>query len=400
MSHLPVALFLVQNLSLPMDRRVWQECQALVQRGWRVYAVCPRDAGQPKRETLDGVTIYRYAWPSPGRSVIGFAREFSVAWIRMTAQVMRVLVASRVDVVQYCNPPDTMWTVGLLARLVRHSSLVFDQHDLSPEIYAARGGGKSFVRRILQGLEVWSHSVADLHVFPNESYRERARDAGMVTDDDATLVVMSVPDASFRGHGVREAEESLGHRPTIAYIGIMGPQDNVDVALRALAWLKERGHQCRLELMGWGECEPELRKLGVALGLTSVDVEFVGRVDKAELIDRLSKATVGVAPDLPNPLADISTHNKVLEYIAVGLPFACFPLKETRRVSEGIASFACALSPQGLGEALLDALDPTKRPGRVARARHMADGPLSWDRFAVPYEAALRDLAHRYDRSR
>ena len=62
-----------------------------------------------------------------------------------------------------------------------------------------------------------------------------------------------------------------------------------------------------------------------------------GRVPDDTVLDVLSTAAVGLSPDPKNPLNDVSTMNKTLEYMAFGLPVVAFDLKETR-VSAGAAA--------------------------------------------------------------
>lgn len=66
-SHAPRprhVLILVQNLPVPLDRRVWLECQALIARGYDVSVICPKGPGDPARQTIDGVRIWKYR-PAP-----------------------------------------------------------------------------------------------------------------------------------------------------------------------------------------------------------------------------------------------------------------------------------------------------------------------------------------------
>ena len=55
-------LIVVENMSVPADRRVWMEARALVSLGYSVSVVCPqgkeRDTGESER--LDGVSIHRF----------------------------------------------------------------------------------------------------------------------------------------------------------------------------------------------------------------------------------------------------------------------------------------------------------------------------------------------------
>ena len=63
-STTPHVLIIVQNLPVPLDRRVWLECQALIARGYRVSVICPKGPGDPARQHIDGVDIYKYP-PAP-----------------------------------------------------------------------------------------------------------------------------------------------------------------------------------------------------------------------------------------------------------------------------------------------------------------------------------------------
>ena len=55
----PRVLIIVQNLPVPLDRRVWLECQALQANGFEVTVICPKGPGDRAREEIDGVRIPR-----------------------------------------------------------------------------------------------------------------------------------------------------------------------------------------------------------------------------------------------------------------------------------------------------------------------------------------------------
>ena len=82
-------------------------------------------------------------------------------------------------------------------------------------------------------------------------------------------------------------------------------------------------------LIGSGDCFDEL--IEIRDGSTSSEfVEFTGRVPDEAVAAILSSADVGISPDPKNPLNDLSTMNKTMEYMAFGLPVAAFDLRETR----------------------------------------------------------------------
>ncbi len=142
------ALILVENLSVPFDRRVWQESLALRDAGWEVHVISPQGA---KRDTepyvkLEGVHIYRYPLKTAVGGPLGFVTEYGTA-LWHTARLARRV--GPVDVVHVCNPPDLLFLVG--RRLKRRGAkFIFDHHDLVPELYLSRfDRGEDLLYRVL-----------------------------------------------------------------------------------------------------------------------------------------------------------------------------------------------------------------------------------------------------------
>src|SRR2546429_8655176 len=53
-------LMFLENLPFPHDVRVRREAFALASAGYRVTVICPAATGQPSREIINGVRVYRY----------------------------------------------------------------------------------------------------------------------------------------------------------------------------------------------------------------------------------------------------------------------------------------------------------------------------------------------------
>ncbi|MFE1349724.1 glycosyltransferase family 4 protein, partial [Streptomyces sp. NPDC058757] len=330
------ALILVENLSVPFDRRVWQECTTLRDAGWEVHVICP--AGT-KRDTereveLDGVRIHRYPLRAATGGPAGYLREYGAA-LWHTARLARKV--GPVDVVHACNPPDLLF---LPARWLkrRGARFVFDQHDLVPELYLSRfDRGEDLLYRGVCALERMTYRAADVVLATNESYRDVAVRRGGRRPEDV-FVVRSAPDTD-RFHPVPAEPELKGGKPhLLCYLGVMGPQDGVDYALRALAKLRDELGRTdwHAVFVGGGDTFDAMVELSRRLGL-SEQVQFTGRVPDADLARYLSTADVCLSPDPRNPLNDVSTMNKVLEYMVMGRPIVSFDLKEAR-VSAGDAA--------------------------------------------------------------
>jgi glycosyltransferase involved in cell wall biosynthesis len=373
------ALILVENLSVPFDRRVWQESLALRDAGWQVSVICPQGT---KRDTeayarIDGVEIHRYPLRAAAGGPLGYLREYgSALW--HTYRLARKV--GPVDVVHACNPPDLFFLVA--ARLQRRGArFVFDQHDLVPELYLSRfSRGQDLLYRAVCWMERRTYRAADVVISTNESYRTAALTRGGKRPEQV-FVVRSAPTVE-RFHRTDPDESVRRGKPyLLCYLGVMGPQDGVDYALRALAKLRdEQGRgDWHAVFIGGGDTFDAMVALTGKLGLTGC-VEFTGRIPDEDLLRYLSTADVCLSPDPLNPLNDVSTMNKIMEYMAMGRPIVSFDLKEARVSAGGAAVYAPANDESGFAKLiarLLDDPEERRRMGEIGQAR--VSGDLSWE---------------------
>ena len=390
-------LIIVQNLPVPLDRRVWLECQALRAQGYEVSVICPKGPGDPARQEIDGVHIYKYAPAPEAKGLLGFALEFAYSWVRTALLSLRVHRRHGFGVIQACNPPDTYWLLAALWRMAG-VRFVFDQHDLNPELFLSRfGRPRGLAGRIQLGglalLERNTYRVADRVISTNGSYKRVAERRGGLAPSRIT-VVRSGPDTTVMRPVYPDPRIRAGAEHLLAYLGIMGPQDGVENILAVMDELVHRRGRTGVKavLMGFGDCLEELRRECTARGLDG-SVVFTGRVGPAEIAQYLSAADLGIGPDLDTPLNNVSTMNKTMEYMAYGLPPVSFDLVETR-VSAGdtgvfvrsgdLSGFADAI------EALLDDPDRRVELGIAARRRVVAE--LDWKPQAEAYVGVFDEL--------
>lgn len=388
-------LIIVQNLPVPLDRRVWLECQALVAGGYRVSVICPKGPDDPPEQWLDGVHLYKYRPAPEARGLAGFLLEFSYSWLRTAWLSLTVWRRHHFTVIQACNPPDTYWLLAWLWRF-RKVLFVFDQHDLNPELFLSRFGSPTTARERaelsgLRWLERMTYRIADRVISTNESYRSIAIERGGRDPRDVT-VVRSGPDTRT----MRPVYPTGRHRPArfcLVYLGIMGPQDGTDVIIDVVDDLVHRRgrRDIHATLLGFGDCLADLRRRTTELGLDDY-VTFTGRADRSMIAEHLSIADVGLSPDLKTPLNDISTMNKTMEYMAYALPSVAFDLVETRVSGGDSVRYVRSGDRAGFADAIVTLLDnPDLRVELGLRARRRVSAELDWR----PQSAAYVDL---YDR--
>jgi glycosyltransferase involved in cell wall biosynthesis len=390
-------LIIVQNLPVPLDRRVWLECQALVANGYEVSVICPKGPGDPSRQLIDGVHIYKYRPAPEAKGLAGFALEFGYSWLRTAWLSQLVWRRRQFDIMQACNPPDTYW---LLARLWRPRGVkfVFDQHDLNPELFRSRfGEPKDVAHRLqlrgLKWLERMTYRAAHRVITTNQSYKWIAIRRGDRKPEDVT-VVRSGPDTRVM-RPVYPTGDGLKKKFSLVYLGIMGPQDNVDLVLDVMEHLvHKRGREdVHATLLGFGDCLEDLQNHCTELGLDDC-VTFTGRADRTMIAEHLSVADIGLSPDLKTPLNDVSTMNKTMEYMAYALPSVSFDLVETKVSGADSVIYV----PSGDVEAFADAVeqlldDPALRVAMGKRARARVAQVLDWRPQAQAYVGVFDDLS-------
>lgn len=395
-------LIIVQNLPVPLDRRVWLECQALVAAGYEVSIICPKGKNDHSYQVINSVQIYKYRPYAPGGSKLGFIAEYVYSFTATAWLTLKARLSGRFTILQACNPPDIFWPIALALKVLDRTIFVFDHHDLCPELFESRfSGGPRLPYAGLRWLERRTHRTADHVLSTNESYRRIAIERSGKHPQDVT-VVRSGPNPDEFTKGPEDPEQRRGHRHLAAYIGVMGPQDGVDIVVRAAAVLVHEFSRTDIAftLMGTGDCFDDLIALRDKLKLQG-HVEFTGWAVGDPMKKVMSTADIGLSPDPKSPLNDVSTMNKTLEYMAFGLPVVAFDLHETR-VSAGDA--AVYVTPTGepdqdvreYAKAIMGLIDDgaeRQRMGKVGRVR--IEDELAWPHSERAYIGVYDRLAGR-----
>ncbi|TMH28081.1 MAG: glycosyltransferase family 4 protein [Betaproteobacteria bacterium] len=386
-------LILVENLPSPFDRRVWQEATALRDAGYVVSIICPTGRGYEARfEAIDGIHIWRYRLPAEGAGALGYLIEYSAALFSTFVLSLRVHRLRGFDVIHACNPPDLFFLIGGLYKLFGKKFL-FDHHDANPELYVAKFGRKDFFYRLMLLLERWTFRTADVSIATNLSYRRIAIERGRMLPE-RVFVVRSGPSLARLKIGPGDPALKKGRKFLVGYVGVMGRQEGIDYLLRAAAHIVHgmRRTDVHFGLVGGGTSLEEMKALARELGIADY-VSFTGRVSDAELLAMLNTADVCVNPDVASEMNDISTMNKVMEYMALGKPIVQFDLAEGRYSAQSASLYARRNDWIDLAAKIVELLDDPERRrlmGAYGRRRVMEE--LEWRHEAPKLLAAYQAL--------
>lgn len=382
-------LIIVENRPVGLDNRVRKQIDSLVQNGYSVRAITQSHLANGIYRDMPAVRLYEYPPPPDPSGLAGYLAEYGYSFLMAAAISGRVLARERIDVVQFCQPPDIYF---LLAWAFRRAGarIVLDQRDLLTELYAARYGEVSRgLLRVLHMLEKLSQRRADHILGVNEYVRRRALAASGLPSTRVS-VVRNGPVLSQVAVSTGDNALKRGRRYLCCWVGEIGRQDRVDLLIRSVNQVVHGlgRSDCQFVIIGDGECLAPVKSLARELEVDNW-VYFSGFLSPEQVFQYLATADLGSDASLQFEVSPV----KAMEYMAFGLPFVSFDLPETRAISDGAAAFAEPGDIEGhakLIHALLD--DPERRRllGQAGSARVRDE--LAWDHQAVTYMGVMEEL--------
>jgi len=332
---------ILENCSYLRDARVGKQAKALQQRGYQVSVISPEPGKLPSRTVIEGVTVYGFPPLSVLPGTMGYFLEYAYATFAIAVLSAYIALGKGFDIIHIANPPDCIILATTIYKLLG-KRIIYDQHDLSPELYEAKFSHPSrLLLRLQLRLERVSYQLADHIIVTNESCKKVALGRGRQATQKVT-VVRNGPELE-RLHALKPDEE-LRKRSSniIAFVGVVGYQDGLDYLCRALSSLccdwKQEDFLCIV--VGDGDALSSVKALARELGIDH-KIWFVGWVSDPEVYFRyLSTADICVAPEPSNKYNDHSTFVKIMEYMLAGKPVVAFDLPESRVSAEGAALYA------------------------------------------------------------
>ena len=373
-------LMLLENCAYSADGRVRCEANSLADAGYHVTVICPKRCGERWCEQFGAVTAYQYPPPPDANGVIGYLVEYSYTLAATALLMIWVAVRHGFDVLHAHNPPDVFVLLAILCRPFG-TRFVYDQHDLSPDMYQARfsGPGNPFIYRTLLFFERLSCRWADLVIATNESY-ERIQIERTGIDASRIAVVRNGPE-SWHLRRLDTIERPATSPIVVGYVGVMGHQDGVDYLLRALHLLRHEFGRAdwRCVLVGSGDAMHELQQLAASLGIAD-QLTFTGWVDYEKVPTHLAGTDICVAPDPSTAYNDRSTIVKIMEYMAQAKPVVAFDLPENRVTAGHTALYAVPNEERDLARQMLRLMDDAKLRKSMGEAgyRRVTQG-LTWE---------------------
>lgn len=380
------------------DNRVMRYVRTLRDRGDEVDVVALRQDGRPWRETVERVRFFRIQRRSRNEKGPG-AYLLKLVWFCVKSAVLlaALQLRRRYDVVHVHNIPDFLVFSALVPKVLG-ARVILDIHDIVPELYAGKFGGKSesAMFRSLVAVEQRSCRFADHVIVANDIWHERLIGRGVPPAKCTSFV--NYPDLSLFKPAADAAPRTDG-RFLILYPGTLNRHQGVDVAIKAFAIVKPQMPQAEFHIYGHGPALDELKQLTRDAGLDHC-VTFKNSVGVTEIAAVMASATVGVVPKRADGFGNEAFSTKIFEFMACGVPVI---VSRTRidefYFNDQLVNFFQSGDSSALAAVLLRLYrQPGEQAERVRAARAFAQRN-SWQVRSADYRALVDSLAARLGRT-
>ncbi|WP_319590289.1 glycosyltransferase family 4 protein [uncultured Draconibacterium sp.] len=384
-------LIIVENLPVPFDRRVWQEANTLKENGANVSIICPKMKGYNKsREVINDIDIYRHPLPVEGSGALGYFMEYTVAVFWEFVLSWKIYFKKKIHVIHGCNPPDLIFLTALTFKPLG-VKYIFDHHDVNPELYIAKFNRKDIFYKLMLALEYLTFKTASYSIATNSSYKEIAVKRGKMPAE-RVHIVRSGPKLERLKLLPKKPKYKNGRQFLVGYVGVIGEQEGIDLLLESIKYIVEKREDIQFAILGGGTSLDTLKALCNKLGLNDF-VDFYGRVSDEILMEVLNTTEVCVNPDKPSEMNNLSTMNKIMEYMALKKPIVQYDLKEGRVSAQKASLYAENNNTADFADKILYLIDrPELREEMADFGYHRVINELSWEHESKNLINAYTDL--------
>lgn len=337
-----------------------------------------RDRTEISGVVLDPVRSCAYANATSARAYI---RRYLTFFAAAATRSLRLHLANRFDVVHVHTMPDFLVFSAIGPKLLG-AKVLLDVHDLMPELYASKFGIKSrWMIRVLKVVERLSVAFADAAVAVHQPHLDAL--VGHGNPAKKFTIVMNLPDpAIFRcRNGHSKAREF-----TLIYHGMVGTRNGLDVAVRAVAIVRDQIPGLRLQIIGDGDDFGRVRDLVDELDVSDAVQLEQGLRPIEDLIPALEHATLGVVPIVDDPFTKYMLPVKLLEYVALGMPVIASSTETIRAYfTDDMLAFSRPGDAQALAERIIELHgDPERQASLAAKASQFTE-EHNWPREKKSY---------------
>jgi glycosyltransferase involved in cell wall biosynthesis len=298
------------------DNRVMRYAETLAKRGDQVDVLSLHMSGLQDAGIRNGVRVLHVQERAVDeRNQFTYLTRVFLFFLRSMVRVSINHIRKPYQLVHVHSVPDFLVFTAWLPRLMG-AKIILDNHDLLPEFYGSKFHCRkdSPIFKFMEWIEKVSCAFAHHVILPNHIWLERIRSRSVSASK--STVILNSPDPSIFHRRGRSRHDD---RFMMIYPGTLAVHQGVDVAIRALAKVKDVIPQADFHIYGIGREMEALIKLVKELGMED-RILISPFLPIWEIAKVMENADLGVVPKLNDPFGNEAFSTKTLEFMALGVP--------------------------------------------------------------------------------
>jgi glycosyltransferase involved in cell wall biosynthesis len=374
------------------DNRVRRYAETLARRGDHVDALALRSEGQPAKEVLNGVTIYRIQRRAVSeKGKFSYLAKLLVFFVCSFFFLTWKHMQEHYDLVHVHSIPDFEVFCAVISKLTG-AKVILDLHDLVPEYYLSKFkiSRDSRIFKLLVAVERVSAAFADHVIAANHIWLQRLYERSVRRED--CTVILNYPDTEifhFRGRMRNDGKFIM------VYPGSLNYHQGVDLAVRAFARVADGIPKAEFHIYGSGEQTELLAELIEKLNLQG-RVQLRGSRSLQEVAGIMENSDLGIVSKRSDCFGDEAFSTKIFEFMSLDVP-VIVPNTTIDRYyfNDSLVKFFQANDEQSLADAiLLMVANPDERRERVRNAHEFIQG-YTWEKNRSIYLNLVDSLVAR-----
>jgi glycosyltransferase involved in cell wall biosynthesis len=372
---------IIRHSYFPGCTRITKEMNALSETGYSIDLVCLSRPGEQRRETINGVRVFRLPHGHKRGSPVRYMFEYGLSFVLMSAMISALYFQRRYSCIQVNTLPDFLVFVTFIPRLFG-AKVLLDMHEPTPELWNSKyvKTSRPLVIKLLTAMEQlaikYSNKVITVNDMIRSIYIERGARA------DKVAVIGNVPDEIFDEVTKKDSSEN---NFTLLTHGTIEERYGQEVIIRALEFLKEKIDNLRVYIVGDGENADRLHSLCEKLGYSDL-VTFAGHLPLLRIKEIITNSDIGLVPLVSSQWADLCQPNKLFEYIAMKTPVIVSRL----RAIESILDETCVMyfqpgNPEDLARCVLEIYNHPDKGRKLAEKAYNRYERIKWQKTKKLY---------------
>ena len=298
------------------DNRVMRYAEALTKRGDDVDVISLREKGQPEFDVIRGVNVHRIQERvRDEKGKLDYLFRLGKFFIKSAAFLTRKHWQNPYKLIHVHSVPDFQVFATALTKL-RGAKVILDIHDIVPEFYASKfdSSESDILFKSLVAIERASIRYADHVIIANDIWEKKLLSRSV--KHEKCSVFLNYPDQSLFYPRPRTRKDD---RFVMMYPGTLNWHQGLDIAIKALALVKEQIPSAEFHIYGCGQTKQSLRELSDSLGLNG-QIVLQDTVPIEQIAEIMANADLGIVPKRNGPFGGEAFSTKILEFLTLGIP--------------------------------------------------------------------------------